>query len=208
MYTEKLDEDQQVAFKGNAKAFCRTYDFLAAVLPYRKREWEKLSIMLNLLLPKLPAPKEEDLSKGILQDIDMDSYRVEKKKAMEIALADEDAQIEPIPVEGGKTKPDVVLDRLSNIIAAFNEQFGANFEDGDRVVRRIRDEIAPEVAADPDYQNAKANTPQNARLALDQVLGKVMRVFLKDDMATYKLFVESDSFRRFVSDMVFELTNV
>jgi type I restriction enzyme, R subunit len=163
--------------------------------------------MLHLLLPKLPAPKEEDLSKGILQDIDMDSYRVEKKKAIALALEDEDGEIEPIPVEGGKTKPDILLERLSDIIAAFNEQFGTDFDDGDRVIRRIRDEIAPKVAADPDYQNAKENTPQNARLALDQVLGKVMRVFLKDDIATYKFFVENDSFRRFVSDMVYELTN-
>ena len=49
-------------------------------------EWEKLSILLNSLTPKLPAPKEEDLSKGILEAIDMDSYRVEKKAAMKIAL--------------------------------------------------------------------------------------------------------------------------
>jgi type I restriction enzyme R subunit len=44
--------------------------------------WEKLSIFLNFLVPKLPAPKEEDLSKGILGAIDMDSYRVEKHAAL------------------------------------------------------------------------------------------------------------------------------
>ena len=38
---------------------------------------------------------EEDLSKGILEAIDMDSYRVEKQAAMKIQLADEDAEIEP-----------------------------------------------------------------------------------------------------------------
>ena len=105
VYKEKLDEDGQVDFKGKAKAFARTYDFLASVLPYTNREWEKLSIVLNLLIPKLPAPKEEDLSKGILEAIDMDSYRVEKKAAMKIALADENAEIGPVPVEGGGHKP-------------------------------------------------------------------------------------------------------
>ena len=70
-------------------------------MPYPMREWEKLSIILNLLIPKLPAPKEEDLSKGILEAIDMDSYRVEKKAVMAIAVADEDAEIGPIPVEAG-----------------------------------------------------------------------------------------------------------
>ena len=79
---EQLDEDGQVDFKGKAKAFTRTYGFLASILPYTNAEWEKLSIFLNFLIPKLPAPKEEDLSKGILEAIDMDSYRVEKQAAM------------------------------------------------------------------------------------------------------------------------------
>ena len=77
-YIDELDEDGQVEFKGNAKAFCRTYDFLTSILPYSDPEWERLSIFLNFLVSKLPAPKEEDLAKGILESIDMDSYRVEK----------------------------------------------------------------------------------------------------------------------------------
>lgn len=31
VYSNTLDEDQQVDFKGKAKAFCRTYDFLASI---------------------------------------------------------------------------------------------------------------------------------------------------------------------------------
>ena len=79
VYQRQLDEDGQVDFKGKAKAFLRTYGFLSSILPYTNAEWEKLSIFLTFLVPKLPAPVEEDLSKGILETIDMDSYRVEKK---------------------------------------------------------------------------------------------------------------------------------
>ena len=64
VYKEQLDEDGQVDFKGKAKAFARAYGFLAPILPYTNAEWEKLSIFLNFLVPKLPAPVEEDLSKG------------------------------------------------------------------------------------------------------------------------------------------------
>jgi type I site-specific restriction-modification system R (restriction) subunit len=93
LYVENLDEDGQVDFKGKAKAFLRSYGFLSAILPYTNAEWEKLSIFLNFLVPKLPAPKEEDLSKGILETIDMDSYRVEKKAAVKIQLPDQDVEI-------------------------------------------------------------------------------------------------------------------
>ena len=207
VYKERLDEDGQVDFKGKAKTFARTYDFLASVLPYTNREWEKLSIVLNLLIPKLPAPKEEDLSKGILEAIDMDSYRVEKRAAMKIAVADENAEIGPVPVEGGGRKAEPELDRLSNILKAFNDHFGTLFTDADRVARRIKDDIAPKVAADPAYQNAKKNTPNAARIEHDKALAKVMLTLLKDDTQVYKQFVENESFRRFVTDMVFALTS-
>jgi type I restriction enzyme R subunit len=206
-YCNKLDEDGQVDFKGKAKTYCRTYDFLASVMPYTNREWEKLSIMLNLLTPKLPAPKEEDLARGILEAIDMDSYRVEKKAVMKIALEDEDAEIEPVPTDTGGHKYEPELDRLSNILKTFNENFGTLFADTDRVARRIREEIVPKVAADTAYQNARENTPHTARMAHDQALGKVMQLLLKDDTQVYKQFVENESFRRFVGDMVYALTS-
>jgi len=58
-----------VGFKGKAKAFTRTYGFLSSVLPYNNAEWEKRSIFLSFLISKLPAPVEEDLSRGILEAI-------------------------------------------------------------------------------------------------------------------------------------------
>jgi type I restriction enzyme R subunit len=207
VYVSRLDEDGQVAFKGKAKVFCRTYNFLSSVIPYSNAEWEKLSIFLDLLAPKLPAPRDEDLAKGILEAIDMDSYRVEKKAAMKIAIADKDAEIEPVPtdVHGHKAEPE--LDRLSNILKTFNDQFGTLFTDTDRVAKRIRDDIAPKVAADTAYQNAKENTPHTARMAHDQALAKVMQHLLKDDTQVYKQFVENESFKRFVGDMVYAMTN-
>jgi type I restriction enzyme R subunit len=158
------------------------------------------------LTPKLPAPQEEDLARGILEAIDMDSYRVEKKAAMNIALADQDAEIEPLPTDARGHKPEPEMDRLSNILKTFNEQFGTLFTDGDRVAKRIREDIAPKVAADAAYRNARENTPHTARMAHDQALGKVMQILLKDDTQVYKQFVENESFRRFVGDMVYAFT--
>ena len=207
VYVDSLDEDGQVDFKSKAKVFCRTYSFLSSVIHYSNAEWEKLSILLNLLTPKLPAPQDEDLAKDILDAIDMESYRVEKKAVRKIALADEDAEIEPVPTDAGGRKSEPELDRLSNILKTFNDQFGALFTDTDRVERRIREDIAPQVAADTAYQNAKENTPHTARLAHNEALGKVMQYLLKDDTQMYKQYVENESFKRFLSDMVYGLTS-
>ena len=124
VYRSELDEDGQVEFKGGSKAFVRTYAFLSSVLPYTNAEWEKRSIFLNFLIPKLPAPEEPDLSKGILDAIDLDSYRVEKQAMQWIMLPDEDAEIDPVPNGGSGHRAEPELDRLSNILRTFNEHFG------------------------------------------------------------------------------------
>jgi type I restriction enzyme R subunit len=207
-YKEHLDEDGQVDFKGKAKAFLRTYGFLASILPYTNAGWEKLSIFLNFLVSKLPAPVEEDLSKGILEAIDMDSYRVEKRAAVKIQLPDEDAEIEPVPTSAGGHMPEPELDRLSNILKAFNDQFGnVPWTDTDRVHQLITVDIPAKVAADTAYMNAiKHSDRQNARIEHDKALGRVMTAVLKDDTELFKQFSDNESFRRWLTDTVFGLT--
>ena len=207
-YKEQLDEDGQVDFKGKAKAFMRAYGFLALILPYTNAEWEKLSIFLNFLVPKLPAPVEEDLSKGILESIDMDSYRVEKKAAIHVQLADEDAEIKPVPTSGGGSGLEPELDRLSNILKTFNDQFGnIPWEDQDRVRRLITKEIPARVAEDTAYRNARENSDrQNARIEHDEALRRVMTAVINDDMQLFKQFTDNESFRRWMTDNIFGLT--
>ena len=208
VYKEQLDEDGQVDFKGKAKAFVRAYGFLASILPYTNAEWEKLSIFLNFLVSKLPAPKEEDLSKGILESIDMDSYRVEKKASIHVQLADEDAEINLLPTGGGGHRPEPELDCLSNILKTFNEQFGdIPWEDADRVRRLITEEIPAKVAEDTAYRNARENSDrQNARIEHDEALKRVMTAVLNDDMQLFKQFTDNEGFRRWLTDNVFGLT--
>ncbi len=208
VYRENLDEDEQVVFKGNAKAFLRTYGFLASILPYTDAGWEKLSILLNFLVPKLPAPKEDDLSKGILETIDMDSYRVEKQAAVQIQLPDENAEIGPVPTSGGGYKPEPELDLLSNIVKAFNDQFGnIPWTDEDRIQRLITDEIPAKVSADPAYQNAKRNSDrQNARIEHDEALKRVVTALFKDDTELFKQYSDNESFRKWLQDSIFAVT--
>ena len=207
-YKGDLNEDGQVEFKGNAKAFTRTYGFLSSILPYTNAEWEKLSIFLNFLIPKLPAPEEDDLSKGILETIDMDSYRVEKQAAVAIQLEDSDSEIGPVPTSAGGGKPEPELDLLSNIVGAFNEEFGdIDWDDVDRVRRMITEEIPDRVAADTAYQNAIANSDkQNARIEHDKVLGRVIVNLMRDDTQLFKQFNDNEQFKRWLGETVFALT--
>ena len=208
-YKRELDEDGQVAFKGNAKAFVRTYAFLSSILAYGNADWEKRSIFLNLLIPKLPAPEEDDLSKGILEAIDMDSYRVEKQAMQKIMLPDEDAEIEPVPTSGGGHLPEAELDRLSNIIGQFNDLFGdIEWEDEDRVHKLITETIPSRVAEDKAYRNAQRHSDrENAKIEHEKALRHVMISLLNDDTTLYRHFVQNPGFKRWLTDLAFELSS-
>ena len=207
-YVELPEEDDQVRFKGDAKAFLRTYNFLSTVLPYGSPEWEKRSIFLDHLVPKLPAPKEEDLAAGILENIDLESYRAEKLTAMKIVLDDEDGLLDPVPAAGGGMLTTPELERLSEIVKSFNAHFGnIEWNDADRVERFITEEIPRLVAEDEAYQHAQANNdPANARVESDRALGQVMLRLIADDTQLFKEFQDNESFKRWLADAVFNAT--
>lgn len=203
----ELETDDQIKFKSAAKSFVRTYGFLGSILPYGNVDWEKLSIFLNLLIPKLPSPREDDLSEGILSTIDLDSYRNEAQKAVAIKLEDEDAEIAPVPA--GKVCHNVApeLDPLSKIIMDFNDMFGnIKWNDADNVQRQIL-QIPAMVSRDEKYQNAMKNSDeQEARTESKSALQKVIFSIMSDNMELFKQFQDNPSFKKWLTDMVFNLT--
>lgn len=204
---KQLDTDGQIKFKSAAKGFVRTYGFLSAILPYGNPEWEKLSIFLNMLIPKLPSPQEDDLSQGILEAIDLDSYRIEKKETISLILPDEDAEVGPVPMSTAKGKQEPEMDVLSAILSDFNDMFGnIDWNDADNVRRQIL-EIPAMVSRDEQYQNAMRNSDkQEARTESDRVLQKVIFSIMADNMELFKQYTDNQDFKKWLSDLVFNLT--
>ena len=204
---DELEMDDQIKFKSAAKSFVRTYGFLGSILPYGNVDWEKLSIFLNLLIPKLPSPREDDLSEGILSTIDLDSYRNEAQEAVAIKLEDEDAEIAPVPAGkvGHIVEPE--LDPLSKIIMDFNDMFGnIQWNDADNAQRQIL-QIPAMVSRDEKYQNAMKNSDeQEARTESERALQKVIFSIMADNMELFKQFQDNPSFKKWLTNMVFNLT--
>ena len=202
----KLDEDGQVEFKSSAKAFGRLYAFLSQVLPYGNAQWERLSIFLNFLVGKLPTPIEEDLSRGILEAVDMDTYRMERKAARSISLAGEDAEIEPVLPGSGGHASEAELDRLSNIIAEFNKTWGGIFSEPDRVTEIIN-RMPGQVLEDEPYQNARMNSDrQNAQIEHDAAVRRLVTAMVRCQTELYKAYSGNADFREWLNGEMFRLT--
>lgn len=204
---KNLDTEDQIKFKSSAKAFCRTYGFLGAILPYGDVEWEKLSIFLNLLIPKLPSPRNDDFSEGILDVIDLDSYRLEAQESMSIKLEDADAEVAPVPAGSTGHIVNPEMDLLSIILNDFNDMFGnIDWKEPDNVRRQII-AIPDMVAKDEKYQNAMKNSDkQNARMESERALQQVIFSVMADNMELFKQFQDNPSFKKWLSDMVFNMT--
>ena len=112
-----------------------------------------------------------------------------------------------MPTSVGGRKPEPELDRLLNIVKAFNDQFGGLFDDAKRMEERITGEIPRKVSEDQAYQNARKNSDrQNARIEHDEALRRVITSLFSDDAQLFKQFHDNDSFRRWLTDTVFGMT--
>ena len=209
-----LDLEDQIAFKSSAKTFVRTYNFLSAILPYGSQDWEKLSIFMNLLVSKLPRPESDDDDiKKIVEDVDLESYRVVAQETVAIRLADENAEIDAIPVKTDIGIPVPEMDTLTNIIATFHDIWGnCDWTDEDKIRRQIAD-LPDIVKQDEAYQNAmRYSDAQNARDESDRAVFEAILKTMSSGMELYTAFQDdmrnsnNQSFKKWLLDMVFNST--
>lgn len=210
---KKLDLEDQVEFKSSAKTFIRTYNFLSSILPYGSMDWEKLSIFLTFLVSKLPKPSSDDNIEEILEDVELESYRLVAHETMSIRLEDEDAEIDAVPVRTDVGIPVPEMDKLSNIIATFHDIWGnCDWTDEDRIKKQVAD-LPDIVAQDEAYQNAMRHSDaQNARDESDRATREAIFKSITSGMELYTAFQDdmrnknNQSFQKWLLDFVFMMT--
>ena len=80
------------------------------------------------------------------------------------------------------------------------------WNDADNVKRQIL-AIPEMVSKDEKYQNAMRNSDeQSARLESERALQQVIFAIMADDMELFKQFQDNPSFKKWLSDLVFNLT--
>jgi len=202
-----LSIEEQIEFKSSAKSFARTYNFLASILPYGSVQWEKLAIFLNLLIPKLPAPKGEDLTDGLLEDVELESYRAEAQETMRIQLENENGELNPILVgtDVGIDVPE--LDTLSNILKEFHDVFGnIEWTDEDKIKKQIAD-IFESVRNDEKYQNAmQYSDMQNARDESHRAAHDAVIKSMQSGLELFKAVQDNPAFKKWLYDSAFNAT--
>ena len=159
-------------------------------------------IFLNHLQNKLGGDTPLDLAKGILDNIDMDSYRLQLEATSNIAM-EQGEDLKPIPTDmrGSSNNPEI--DRLSSILKTFNDRYGTQFEDADKV-RKMAEDIANDVARNEEVLSSlKYSDDQNARITSDKVSEQELLKHVTTNFDFYKLITDNKEAREDFNAMMF-----
>lgn len=202
IFRNDLVEEQQADFRAKVKTYVRLYIFLSQIVPFENPYLERLYIFLNHLQNKLGGDTPIDLAQGILDNIDMDSYRLQLEATTNIVM-EQGEDLKPIPTDmrGGSSEPEI--DRLSNILQTFNDRYGTQFEDADKV-RRMAEDIVNDVAKNQDMVSSlKYSDDQNARITSDKIAQEELLKHVTTNFDFYKLITDNRDAREDFNSMVF-----
>ena len=197
---KELEENSQIRCKSSIKAFLRTYPFLAAVLPFKSVEWEKLNTYYSLLIHKLPVLKGEDFTEGLIEAIDFDQYRIIKGEEQKIELENSDAEIEPTPVGAPKGKSEPNMAKLSEILDEFN---GINWLDKEKAKQQL-EELPVRLQADEAFVNAARNSDrETAQQQCNMSLMMIIARMLNENTEFCRNYLDNPDFMNFINQRVF-----
>ena len=126
--------DQLDLFKKNLQSFVRLYEFLAQIIPYEDRELEQLCVYARHLYPLLSVDRLDDEAVDV-GELQLTHYRLTKRTEHQLRLNDEhgDHGLDPASAVGSGKAHDPEKKRLSEIIKALNDIFGAEVNDEDQL---------------------------------------------------------------------------
>lgn len=201
----KKDDDEKLDFYNKAKIYLREYSFLAQILPYEDLELEKLYILLKKLISKIILPKSQDLAKGILDNVDFDSYRVQLDKTEDIIL-NGNGSLNPSFADGSSKTPQTQLEDLSNIVKEFNDKYGnITFGESDKIAKILYD-IKDDIAKDERIINSFNNIDiQNSRIEFKSLLEEKMQDILELNFELFKQFNDNIEFKNKITQKMFDM---
>lgn len=171
-FTTKLNEEEQLSLKAYMRSFVRLYRFLAQIITFTDVQLEKYYVFLTDLQKKLPLVKS-DLPFEVLEEIDLDSYRIQHQFTQSLQLESSNTPMEGMTAGGGIIKDPDELEWLTKIIKVLNETYGLELGEEDKVeFERMRQNIYAneELMSFFNTQNSKDNIQDKFNEEVDNEL--------------------------------------
>lgn len=203
-YLAKPKEEQH-DFRTLTKRYVRLYSYLSHVIPFKDVDLEKLYQFLRHLHRKLPVSRDR-LPVEIIENINMDSYRIQQTSSGKIVLEDEEGRLRPTREPENLRKPEEELTLLSIIIHEINDRYGADFTDADKIKhfsedmeRRLVENEKLSRAADPEV-----NTKNNFKLIFNDYFDDVLNDMIDSNLDLYTKINDDKDFGNIFKKALFD----
>lgn len=196
----KLDKEDKVGFKKALRRYQNIYSFLSQLMPFSDVNLEKLFIFNKFLIKKLPTINDP-LPFNVLEDVDIDSYKIEFKGKTEIELGTT-RDLRPLSsCATGYSEAEKA--KLSKIIKDLNDTFGTDFTDDDRVfLERVKVNL---LKNDELVHKMERNSPENVKAVFDKYFNQEMIELLNNNMDFYKKVADNEKLREKLKAALFSL---
>jgi len=151
---------------------------------------EELYIYLTYLNRKLPKEEEEQFA-DILNAVDLDSFRLEKKWQGDIRLEYEDGELQPMVAEEGGARYAPEIGPLSEIIEILNQTFGEQSEENLTHIKNTMKRA--EENEDLRKQMTADNTERNKRDSFKKLIEEIWLGYVNDHFDFYKAVATGES---------------
>lgn len=198
---ENLTEEEVGSFKSTVFDYLKKYAFVSQIVTFEDPQLEKLYIFLKFLIKKLPK-RENPLPYEVLEAINMETYKIEKKGEANLALEDKEGLIEPMGGGGEKGIIEEEKDALSKIIKEVNERYGTDFTDTDKVI--LNDLSARLLRSAILQGSVQNNSRDSAKLKFDQLFQDELVGMLDNHFNLYQKLDKSPELKNFVQERIFE----
>jgi len=196
----KLTMEDKVGFKKVLRRYQSIYSFLSQLIPFTDVGLEKLYLFNKFLNKKLPTINNP-LPFTVLEDVDMDSYKIVDKGETSVGLVGE-GELKPISESVGEYYPDE-KSRLSKIIDDMNDAFGTDFTDDDKVfLERVKNNLLENKEL---LNKMEHNSRENVKAVFDKYFNEEMTGLLKNNMNFYKRVVDNEKLKDRLKTALFNL---
>ncbi len=181
-------KNEQEDFRALLQVFTRFYSFISQLITFEDVELEKLYVFYKNLYRKLPRTMQS-LPYEIINQVDLDSYRIQKIYEGSAVLNQQDGKVmkaysgKPVVIEEEK-------DLLSNIIKLLNETYGINLSEEDKVELGI---IKQKLEQSEELQAVmnKNNTLENIKIKFDKIIDDLLLDFVDKKLELYKKLTDT-----------------
>ncbi len=181
---QQRDEETRETYRSLLQSFVRLYGYVCQLVTFEDPELEKTYVFTRSLNRKLPKREGAGLPTEILDEVDLDSFRIQETYEGALTLDANDGEL-PAIQSGTGTISEPEVDYLSNIVSVLNDTYGLDLDERDKI--RVK-QIVEDVEADESVQAVLSgpNSMSNKRHHVERVIDKHVLSQVNDSIELYQ----------------------